>query len=75
MQKVYRISSSYKIPASTNGGRYAKYPWALLKVGQSFLIKKAPKRIHNQCYHNSKKLGHTYACQMQGVSARVWRTK
>jgi hypothetical protein len=71
---MYRISTSYPLPMNgTQGGR--GYPWTVLKVGESFLIKEPPKRIDNQCHLAGKRHGKrfVYRKTLQGV--RVWRAK
>lgn len=72
---IFRVESGVPLPEK----RHA-YPWALLEVGQSFLVPygvSGRQRVWNtltSCRRNAQKSGKRFAIRSVANGLRVWRT-
>ncbi len=74
-QPRYEIDKHIPIPA-----RYARaqYPWAQMKVGDSFFVegdKKTCDAARSAARYQTKKTGERYSCRKKPNGVRIWRTK
>jgi hypothetical protein len=58
----------------TTFGRSAKYPWASMEIGDSFLVLgKMTNDLSPVANYQSKKRGTSYTCRLVDGGVRVWR--
>lgn len=63
------------LPIPTGGrGRPAKYPWADMEVGDSFLSPdQAPNTMSNVRLKAEKRTGFKFTTRAEGDGTRIWR--
>tara|TARA_R110000823_G_scaffold231589_1_gene358253 strand:- start:39 stop:269 length:231 start_codon:yes stop_codon:yes gene_type:complete len=70
------VTDAYPIPKDKGKtGPNAKYPWATIKVGESFFVagKKSAGYLGGSRTCAMKKYGHTYTIRKVEGGIRVWR--
>ena len=68
---VYKIEKNIPIPFSSGQGRFPKYPFAQMQVGDSVLI---PLNSRSAAYSWAKLHDRRFTCRPEGTkSVRVWR--
>lgn len=68
----FKIETGITFPATTQSNA-TKYPWAALKVGDSFFVPDPPKYFCSMCTHASRFLEIRLATRKEGTGRRVWR--
>ena len=74
---MIKIESGIPVPAGTNrsGGRKAVYPFADLKVGESFFVAgKSVKTMSQTANKAAKRIGVELITRTVEGGVRVWRT-
>jgi hypothetical protein len=80
---MYQIETNVPIPPRRAGvGRAPKYPFATMKVGESFLVKCEPKSIEQRrvvgaMRHSQRTLARKFASRYitEDSGVRVWRVE
>lgn len=67
----YKIDKDVPLPSAAHGN--AKYPFAQLKVGDSFFVEGLPSAARVAAYNSSKRLGITLVSRREGTGYRIWR--
>lgn len=76
----YKIERGIKIPPRRHGGKLEKYPFAKMKVGDSFFVqdrdpKRAVLRLNSVSYSAGKRYGYRFVVRREDDGARVWRVR
>jgi hypothetical protein len=74
---MYKIETGIAIPSATRykGGRKPKYPFAELKVGESFLVpNKTTDKFGATVTLARKRTGMNFATRNVEGGVRIWRT-
>ncbi len=66
------IKIERKIPMPSRRGARNSYPWADMKVGDSFFL--ADKSIRGSLYVTAGRHGYKIAVRNDGEGIRIWRT-
>ena len=78
-RQSYVLETKVKIPPKNNKSGYSKYPFAEMKVGQSFLVKnKASGAMSANSKNWSKSTGNgsiKFTVRQIGKDTRIWRIK
>ena len=73
---MIKIDKKVPMPAITNRGRPAKYPWAEMKVGDSFFLKLSKAAsVNSMIYSAGKKHCVRFSARKEGAGYRIWRTE
>jgi hypothetical protein len=78
VQTAYPIEKGVPLPARIypTGGRPAKFPWARMKVGDSFVMDKPQKQSGSVARQYGKAHGVKYATRkIDANTTRIWRIK
>ena len=73
---MVRIDKRVEMPKSPGSGRKAKYPWATMEIGDSFILP-APALNNARAHCSQAKIrwGRTFQVrEMRDGKFRVWRT-
>jgi hypothetical protein len=69
-----KIETEVPFPAGKHAGGNYKYPWDLLEVGQSFLVKnRTVQQMASVANRASSRLGIKLSCRTTEEGVRVWR--
>jgi hypothetical protein len=71
---AYEIEDDVPLPELS---RASKYPFAHMKVGQSFFVKgdaDACMTVRNSAYAHAKRYGKKFSCHSEKGGVRIWRT-
>lgn len=64
------------VPIAKKGaGRPSKYPFAQMKVGESFACDEPVLRLRQAASQASHRKGMKFTVRAEGTGARVWRTE
>jgi hypothetical protein len=76
-ESAYTIEKGIPLPPSANGpGRVGKYPFAQMRVGDSFVCDKPQTNLGATLAYSAKKLGIKFATRkIDAGTTRIWRTK
>lgn len=73
---MFEIERGVPVPTS---GRYSKYPFAGMQVGDSFFVPEGTSKkmssIHSLCNQYGKKHGGVYKARRVDGGMRVWRVE
>lgn len=67
------ITSDIPPPVSGSTGKPATYPFATMKVGDSFFTRAPVNRVGPAARQFGKRHGWKFQCRTEGRGARVWR--
>lgn len=73
MNAQHELTSAYPAPLSSGRGRPMRYPFHLMRVGESFLTDKRGQYAVAKWKLNHP--GWDYVTRSEGDGFRVWRTK
>jgi hypothetical protein len=71
----FKIEKGVPIPERRHGK--GKYPWASLKIGDSFFVPGlySSAQMASSIGFQRQKTGREHVCRKEGEGVRVWRTK
>ena len=68
-----KIESKVPLPLANGTSGAAKYPFAKLKIGQSFWAPVDSMKLSKASQHWRRNLGHRYTVRAEENGSRVWR--
>lgn len=72
---MIRIQSNIPAPPAKRGGRKPKYPWASMRVGDSFFVQgKSRDQIATTAYSAGTRYGYKFTVAEVQNGVRIWRT-
>ena len=69
---MMKIDKHVPMPRDTRGTK-PKYPWRLMKIGDSFFTPIKPVNLTNQKYMAQLRTGYKFSWQAVKGGTRVWR--
>jgi hypothetical protein len=73
--KAIKLEQRMPIPMRKAGDR-SKYPWVIMKIGESFFVADKPiEGMSARAVHAAKRFGRKYTCRSENGGVRIWRIK